>query len=203
MSLIGLLTSNPLFALLLIGCLILALSFHEFAHAYVAYKLGDDTPYLQGRVTLNPLAHLDPIGTLLLLVAGFGWGKPVITNPYNLQNYKRDVALISFAGPAVNFLLAIFSSILLNVVFTQFGPISSFLSLFAYFNILLGVFNLLPIAPLDGFKVVMGVLPDSLVPQWMQLERFGLFILLGLLLTDAIPVIISPVISAISNLLML
>jgi len=105
--LLELLFSNPLIFILVAAALILSISVHEFAHAYVADKLGDPTPRYLGRVTLNPKAHLDPIGTLLLVVAGFGWGKPVPFNPNNLSNPKRDAALISFAGPLSNFFMAI------------------------------------------------------------------------------------------------
>jgi len=172
----------------------ISISIHEFAHAKVADLLGDNTARLLGRVTLDPRAHLDPVGSLLLLFAGFGWGKPVPFNPINLQNPKRDSALIALAGPMSNFLLAGILSILVS-----FTGSDSFIGAFLYFtifyNIVLGVFNLLPIHPLDGFKVVGGLLPSNLYIQWMQIAPFGIYFLLILVVTGATDVVISPLIN--------
>ncbi len=200
MRLIGLLFQEPLVFLFVAVALILSLSIHEFAHAYVAQKLGDDTAYYLGRVTLNPLSHLDPIGTLLLLIAGFGWGKPVPFNPYNLKNPKRDSAIISFAGPLSNFSLALILTVLYHVL-----PSSPLLNGFLYttilYNIALGVFNLIPIHPLDGFKVFNGILPDELSEQWIQTAPYGMFILLFLVFTGFVGNIIGPVIYFVLTLL--
>jgi len=170
-------------ALLLAIALLFSLSFHEAAHAFVADKLGDPTAKMLGRLTLNPLAHLDPMGTLLLLFAGIGWGKPVPFNPTYLKNPKRDSALISFAGPFSNFLLATLFSLLI-----RFSGTSGFLGIFMYYmvfyNLLLGVFNLIPVHPLDGFKVVNGFLPENLSYQWLQIAPYGIWILLLLILTN-------------------
>jgi len=192
--LISLLLQQPLVFLLVVGALIISISIHEFAHAKVADILGDNTARLLGRVTLDPRAHLDPVGSLLLLFAGFGWGKPVPFNPINLQNPKRDSALIAFAGPMSNFLLAGALSILV-----RFTGSDSFMGAFLYFtifyNIVLGVFNLLPIHPLDGFKVVGGFLPPNLYIQWMQFAPYGIYFLLFLVVTGATDVVISPLIN--------
>lgn len=179
--------------MLVAAALIISISIHEFAHAYVAQRLGDDTAYLMGRVTLNPASHLDPVGTVLLLVAGFGWGRPVPFNPYNLENPKRDSALISLAGPASNFTLAIVLALLFRVL-----PQSELLAAFLYttilYNTALGIFNLIPINPLDGFKVFNGLLPDSLSEQWVETAPYGMYILLFLVFTGMIGRIIQPLI---------
>ncbi len=200
MLLIELLFVNPWAFVLIALALIVSLSIHEFAHAIVADKLGDDTPRLLGRVTLNPKAHLDPIGSLLLLFAGFGWGKPVPFNPINLSNPKRDSALIAFAGPLSNFLMAISLSLVLNII-SENSIIGTFLFFTIFYNVVLGVFNLLPVHPLDGFKVVAGLLPTNLYLQWMQMQRYGIFILLLLVVTGTISVVIMPLIDSVLALL--
>jgi Zn-dependent protease len=154
--------------------LLLAVTFHEAAHAFVADRLGDPTPRYQGRLTLNPLAHLDPIGTALFLVARFGWGKPVVFNPLALKNPVVGAALISLAGPLTNFLIALLFGSLIRL---RIEPIELWVQI-AFINILLGIFNLIPIAPLDGEKVLTWFIPPSLRPQWLQLQSFGLFILI-------------------------
>ncbi|KKS20906.1 MAG: Peptidase M50 [candidate division WWE3 bacterium GW2011_GWC1_41_7] len=183
MTPIQLLTQNPAAFVLLAISLIICISIHEFAHAYSSFKLGDPTAKSLGRVTLNPLAHLDPVGTLLLLIAGFGWGKPVPFDPSYLKNPKRDAALISLAGPMSNFLLAIVLTIILKA-FGSLGALNTLVFMVIYFNLILGFFNLIPIHPLDGFKVVNGLLPDNLSVQWIQMAPYGIFILLFLILTN-------------------
>lgn len=185
---------------MLVLALIVSVSIHEFAHAYVSDKLGDNTARLLGRVTLDPRAHLDPLGSIMLLLAGFGWGKPVPFNPINLRNPKRDAAIISFAGPLSNFILA---GILAGALYFV-GPnniVGSFLYLTVFYNIVLGVFNLLPFHPLDGFKVVAGLLPTGLYMQWMQIQPYGIYILLLLILTGATNVVITPLINFLTHLL--
>jgi Zn-dependent protease len=181
--LLSLLFSQPLTFVLIAVALVLSLSFHEAAHAFVADRLGDPTAKMLGRLTLNPLAHLDPMGTFLLLFAGIGWGKPVPFNPTYLKNPKRDSALISFAGPFSNFLLAIIFAILFKLVGTT-GIVGTFLYFMVLYNLLLGFFNLIPLHPLDGFKVVNGFLPESLSYQWLQIAPYGIWILLLLVLTN-------------------
>src|SRR3989344_6794656 len=153
---------NPLLGLTWLLGLILAIPIHEFAHALVANRLGDPPPRLQGRLTLNPLALLDPVGTLMLLLVKIGWGKPVQFDPYNLANPKRDTAIISFAGPLSNLLLASLLAIVLRFVTNPFSPAYSLANIippFIFLNVVLAIFNLVPIHPLDGGKILVGLLP--------------------------------------------
>lgn len=212
--------NNPLgFVFWVIGLLV-AITVHEFSHAYAADRLGDPTPRVMGRLTLNPLAHLDPIGTIMLLLVRFGWGKPVVFDPYNLRNPRRDGAIISIAGPVSNFLTAGVCAMLVRLLFTLRLPLlsSSFLGIFVYLilgvlqpiiilNVMLGVFDLIPINPLDGFKIVEGILPDEYARQWKELEGYGFIFLLFLILpifggVSPINRVISPVIDFILNILL-
>ncbi len=188
--LISLLFRDPFAFVTLALSLIISISIHEFAHAFIAYKLGDPTAKVLGRVTLNPKAHLDPLGTLLLFVAGFGWGRPVPFDPSYLKNPKRDSALISFAGPASNFLLAAALAFVIRLL--PGGVLGQVLYLVVYYNLILGFFNLIPIHPLDGFKVVHGILPQSLSAQWLQMAPYGIWILLLLVFTRTVGAIVQP-----------
>ena len=162
----------------LIISLLLAVSFHEAAHAWTADRLGDPTAKHAGRLTLNPLAHLDPIGTIALIVAHIGWGKPVPVNPNNLKHPSRDNFLIALSGPAVNLILAIIAALLLRLLVNL--PLArDFFSEFIILNIFLMVFNLLPIPPLDGSKVWHLILSDE---SYYTLEQMGPFILLAVLI---------------------
>lgn len=187
--------------------LIAGITIHEFAHALVAYRLGDPTAKLAGRLTLNPTAHLDPIGTVALLFLGFGWGKPTPFDPFNLRSIKRDSALISVAGALSNFLLAFLIAIPYLISYytgnlnSTINTVYFYLSPIIFFNVILGVFNLIPIAPLDGFKVLAGLLPRNWYEDFMQTERFGIFILLFLLISGFISRIIFPVVSTLFGLL--
>lgn len=200
---ISLLTTNPGLFISYLIALLIAITVHEFSHAYVAERLGDPTPRLQGRVSLNPLSHLDPFGILFLLFFGFGWGKPVQFDPFNLKEPRRDAALISLAGPGANFVLAIILSFILRIV-----PDSSFqiLAPIIYINVLLGVFNFLPVAPLDGFKIVGGLLSSQKARDWYSLERYGIIFLLLLLLpvggSNMLANIIHPIINFMMGLLL-
>lgn len=187
---LDLLSSNPLGFIILIGCLIISIGIHEFFHAFTAYKLGDSTPKLQGRVTLNPFAHIDPLGLLLVVIAGFGWGKPVEFDIYNLRNPKRDVLLIALAGPLSNIVLAF-----LIHVYGSFYGLDAVLNQLLYLNLVLAAFNLIPIAPLDGFNIVTGLLPYDVAYKWRDLEPYGIFILLFLVIFDGTKYIIYPAIS--------
>lgn len=177
--------------------LVIAITIHEFAHAYVADRLGDPTPRLQGRLTLNPLAHLDPLGTVMLFLVRFGWGKPVEFDPFNLRSPRRDSALISLAGPASNLISASIASIFLRLLpplsywSIVHGPTTtmimgklflSFLQSFVVLNVILAIFNLVPVHPLDGFKIVGGLLSKDGAREWYKLERYGIFILILLFL---------------------
>lgn len=167
--------------------LVIAITVHEFSHALAADSLGDPTAKLQGRLTLNPLAHLDLFGTLLLLFAGFGWGKPVPFNPYNLRNRKFGPALISLAGPASNLVLVIVFSLILKFLYPLTG-LGSDNALFYFFytliliNAILMAFNLIPIPPLDGSKLLFAILPDSMDNIKETLQRYGFMILIFLVI---------------------
>ena len=201
------LISNPakLWELVLtVPGVIIALTFHEFAHAYIADKLGDDTPRMQGRLNLNPLTHMDPIGTILLLTAGFGWGKPVEINP---RNFNRDMslskaeALVAFAGPAMNFILA-FIFLIISYVFVTFNIIKNMeisiivnmiLILTVMTNIGLGIFNLIPLPPLDGSKILMHFLPYN-GKRWFESKQMIFYIIFIVIwIAGLAPVIIQPV----------
>lgn len=172
--------TNPLFFIVNLIALVLAITVHEFAHAITADKLGDPTPRIQKRITLNPLAHLDVYGTLFLLLFGFGWGKPVEFDWFNLKNPRRDAALISIAGPVSNFILAILCAVILRL--SLLGTASVFLIPIITMNLILGVFNLIPIHPLDGFKIVSGLLPREQAVEWEKLARYGFIFLLFLII---------------------
>lgn len=207
MLILRLLKQDPILALAFIIGLVFAISIHEFAHALIAYRLGDPTAKLAGRLTLNPASHLDPIGTLALLLVGIGWGKPTPFDPFNLRNVKRDSALISVAGVASNFLLATILSLPYLIAYLtgnlnfQIQTLYENLAVVIWINLILGVFNLIPVSPLDGFKVLAGLLPRDWYRDFVQTERYGIFILLLLLLTGVLGRIIFPIVSSLFNLL--
>jgi Zn-dependent protease len=181
-----------------IVALIVALSIHEFAHAVAAYQLGDTTAARSGRLTLNPLAHLDPIGSLMMLTVGFGWAKPVPVNPANLRGDKlRSMGITAAAGPISNVLQAFVFALPIRFGLVDFdwgvlfpGAIGSdtwlpsialILSLLVWMNLLLAVFNLIPLGPLDGMKVLLGILPSELSYRLEPLARYGSLLLLALM----------------------
>lgn len=166
-----------LLTVFLILSLLIAVSFHEAAHAFVADRLGDSTAKMNGRLTLNPLAHLDPIGTLALIFIHIGWGKPVPVDLRNLRHPSRDNFLIALSGPAVNLALALISAVILHF-FAKFQIVNDFFSTFIALNIILMLFNLLPIPPLDGSKIWHLILSDE---NYYALEQMGPFILLSVL----------------------
>lgn len=205
------LLSNPILFLAWALALIVAITVHEFAHAWMAEKLGDPTPRLQGRLTLNPLAHLDPLGTLMLLLVRFGWGKPVQFDPFNLKNPKRDSALISLAGPASNLILAGVLSILLRLFSSPFSSLyflTGILLPIIILNVMLAVFNLIPIHPLDGGKIIVGLLPDEDAHRVDSfLHQYGLILLMFMILPlwngrSPIFFLINPVINFIFSILL-
>ncbi len=180
--------------------MLLALSVHEAAHAYVAYKLGDHTAKAAGRLTLNPIAHLDPMGTILFLLVGFGWGKPVPVNPHFFKNPERDNALTALAGPVSNLLLATIAFLALKFIL-QMTPgsvlallqshthpniflafLCDFLLKFIFVNLGLMAFNLLPVAPLDGSKILSYFIPLRFQDAYDQYMEYGPYVLLTLLL---------------------
>lgn len=167
--------------------LVIAFSVHEFAHAWTADQLGDDTPRLQGRLTLNPLSHLDPLGSIMLLIAGFGWAKPVLVNPYALRRRTpAGMMIVAVAGPFSNLLLAILAAIPFRAGLLSPSFSGSFLSLlfleFIWINLILLFFNLIPIFPLDGEKVAEYFLPPNGQDFLYRLRPYGMYILMGLIL---------------------
>ena len=205
---LGLLQNDLQMGVILIITLIFSLSFHEFAHAYVAHRLGDNTSAYQGRLTLNPLAHLDPIGSLMLLLVGFGYAKPVPVNPVNLSNPREDMMKIAFAGPASNLLLCFISCIMIRLLGSntfdyvgysmQLSSIGLMLYIFAIINMTLAIFNMIPIHPLDGGQIFGGYL-DRINPEFsFKLRSEGPKILFAVIIIgyltgfSIIGIIISP-----------
>ena len=176
--------------------LILAMTVHEYAHARVAVELGDITPRVMGRLTLNPKAHIDPIGLLCLFLVHFGWAKPVSINPRNFKNPRRDDILVSLAGPFANLLLAFLSLVVLLVYSKMGGNMTQGMSLvfrlIIEYNIGFAIFNLLPIPPLDGSHVLMQILPRDLAYKLEGLEKYSFIILIIFLMTPILSMILIP-----------
>jgi len=192
---------------------VLLLSFmtHELAHAFTAYRCGDNTAKEMGRISFNPIRHIDPIGAILLLAVGFGWAKPVPINPDNFRKKKAGIILTSLAGPLSNILLAIiFSSAYVIFMSNAVSPYAqmtdaqmvarNLLIQFYVINITLAAFNLIPIPPLDGSKVVFSLLPDRIYYGYiLRYERYGMFLLIGLSITGILSTILTPVINYVSD----
>jgi Zn-dependent protease len=184
--------------LIRIPAILLALTIHELSHAVAACKLGDPTARDQGRLTLNPLAHLDVLGTIMLLTGLFGWAKPVPVNPYNLRNPKRDLMLISFAGPLSNIVQALCCGFIIRAIMASapanpelvetplFRYLLLFLILAFWINSGLAFFNLLPLYPLDGSKILAWFLPDKHVESYMRATRYAMPIIFGLVIIGAL-----------------
>ena len=193
MSLTGLLISVP--------AILIAITIHEFSHGLAAHILGDPTPQRQGRLTLNPLPHLDPLGTLMLLVARFGWAKPVEVNPYYFKgNRQRGMLLVAMAGPLSNMVVALVGAVLYNLFGTA-GYLGSFLGTLLSINVYLALFNLIPVPPLDGSKILAGLLPDKGAAFIYSLEQFGPLLLLLLIFTNMTGKIIMPLYNVIFSLM--
>ncbi len=182
MGLLRLLLNDPVTFILLSIPLLYSIILHELAHGWVAYKMGDPTAKLLGRLSLNPLKHLDPIGTLMLFVVGFGWAKPVPVNFNNLHGSRKGIVFVSAAGIVANTFLA-FMAFFLNRLLTPSpgGGLATLLYYMAQINIMLAAFNLIPIPPLDGSKILMGVTSGSFQRFLLGLDRYGFFIVIGLL----------------------
>jgi Zn-dependent protease len=189
MNLLSLLAQEPVLFFILVAALILSLSTHEFAHALAANLLGDTTAERAGRLTLNPLAHLDPLGFLAILTVGFGWAKPVPFNPYNLRDQKWGPALVGLAGPASNFVFGTLCALLVGLFLPSLGISNLLILALSYLGLLnygLMIFNAIPLAPLDGSKLLDVFLAHPKYASWrMWLEARGPSLLLMLVLADA------------------
>lgn len=181
------LLENPLDLVYFAGALLLAITVHEFSHAWVANYLGDPTAKRAGRVTLNPLAHLDPLGTIMLLLVRFGWGKPVPINPNNFKNPRLGSALTALAGPISNFLLANLLALVYRLASLNGTAAGTFIVLAIYLNLVLMVFNLLPVPPLDGSKFFALFFP---VLENRKFDLYGPFILIAFILVGGVTFII-------------
>lgn len=195
--------------------LLFSLTFHEFAHGFVAYRLGDPTAKDLGRLTLNPLKHLDPLGTLAFFIIKFGWAKPVPVNPNYFKNPKKDMLWVALAGPATNLALAVGSAIMtkgLWILATALPysataeailvPLNHMLVASVWINLVLCIFNFLPIPPLDGSRILVGLLPNDLALSYMRVERFGFIIIMVLAFSGLLSKVIVPVISFANSLLL-
>lgn len=183
--------------------ILLAITFHETAHGYVAYRLGDPTAKNQGRLTLNPVAHLDPVGALMMFVAGFGWAKPVPVNPFYFNGDRtKGLMLVSVAGPVTNLLLS-FASYFIYVAGKGFGTVpfvNVFLTQMILLNIYLAIFNLIPVPPLDGSKILAGFLPKAMAYKYLTtVEKYGFVILLILIVFNITDMILVPVANIVLN----
>jgi len=196
---------------ILSGCFVVFICspIHELAHGFVAYKLGDNTAKNQGRLTFNPIAHIDIIGMIMILLFGFGFAKPVPVSMRNLKKPKRDMALVALAGPLANIILAFISIFLmyaLNAVIgsTTIGKVLLLFFLYSgYINVALAAFNLIPLPPLDGSKVLAAFLPDKAYYKYMQFERYAMIALLALIATGALDKILDKISGALMTVISL
>ena len=202
---LNLLAQNPIAFLIFMVGLLLSITIHEFSHCFVTDKLGDPTPRIKGRLTLNPLAHLDPIGTLAIILTGFGWGKPAPYDPYNLKEPVRDAALIAAAGPASNLLIATLFSILVKLGIGDINILSIASGLITI-NLSLALFNLLPVYPLDGGKIMRAILPHQASLEYEDImERYGTMILIMMIFPwvggqSAASALLTPIISILKRI---
>ena len=208
---LGQLFTNPFGLLIWIIALLVAITVHEFAHAWSADRLGDPTARLAGRITLNPIAHLDPLGTIMLIIARIGWGKPVPVDPFNFRHPRRDMAITSFAGPAANLILAAILAVIIRILAFTPGTAALIFSVIAQpiivLSIILAIFNLLPVHPLDGSKVLVGLLPQDPAEDYDRFShQYGIFILIFLIFpffgAPLIARIIFPIVNLILSLLL-
>lgn len=191
--------------LLSLPAVLWAITFHEFCHGYMAYKLGDPTAERAGRLSMNPLHHLDPVGALMLLLFRFGWAKPVPIDPRYFKRPRRDMFLVSIAGVSGNFLTAVVVGLLVHLFPEQLlanVALRQLILLMIIINISFGVFNLIPIPPLDGSKLLYLALPSSLLGKYYWLEQYGFFILMILVATGAIQTIMGPAVNFLLRLIL-
>lgn len=200
--------------ILLAPPILLALTLHEYAHGYVAYRFGDPTAKAAGRLTLNPISHLDPIGTLAFFLINIGWAKPVPVNGAYFKNPKKDMLWVALAGPVTNLILAIVSAIVAKLLFQLtlilpysvvaeaiIVPFLEMLKASIWINLVLCIFNFLPIPPLDGSRILMGMLPDSMARTYASFERYGFVLILILAFTGILSKLIFPIIYFAGNIL--
>ncbi|MFH1213949.1 MAG: site-2 protease family protein [Candidatus Neomarinimicrobiota bacterium] len=200
---------------LLIPPILLALTFHEYMHGWAAYKYGDPTAKMAGRLTMNPIAHLDPIGTLMLFLVHFGWARPVPVDPRYFRNPKRDMLVVALAGPVANMILALLSGLIVRLFragYMNFLPLNiiqpayTMIILSLQINLALAIFNLLPVPPLDGSKVLFGLVPHRYEYQVEWLERYGGYFLMAIIVIGMVTNIsvlgffINPFVNYFSNL---
>ncbi len=195
--------------------ILLALTLHEFAHGYVAYRLGDPTAKTSGRLTLNPISHLDPFGTLAFFLINIGWAKPVPVNGAYFRNPRKDMLWVALAGPVTNLVLAIASALVAKFLYQMLYilpdsgiisaiivPLFEMIKASIWINLVLCIFNFLPIPPLDGSRILMGLLPDKMAETFSSFERYGFVLILILAFTGILSKMIFPVIQFAGNLLL-
>ncbi|MDO4518069.1 MAG: site-2 protease family protein [Bacillota bacterium] len=199
--------------IMIIPGIVIGLSMHEFAHAFVAHKLGDNTPMLQGRVTINPAAHIDIIGLIALFFCGFGWGRPVEINPFNFRNRRRDQLLVSLAGVVMNLIMAILFVVVIKVLLVTSGAavfngstmgqgVMMMLYYIVQINLVLMIFNLIPCPPLDGFNILAQIGGFGQTDLYWKLYNYGNWLLIALIVFNITSMIISPCVSFFMNLFM-
>lgn len=191
-----------------IPAVLIAIVLHEWAHGFISYKLGDPSPKVEGRLSLNPLKHLDPVGTLCLLFFRFGWAKPVRVNPNYYKDRKMGMMWTALAGPIMNFIIS-FLTILIVIIILKLFPnfiltdlgyyVYNVLLVTSFLSISLGVFNLIPIPPLDGSKILFAILPEDMYFAYMKYERYGMILLVILLYSGVFSMILSPLTTGIYN----
>lgn len=191
-----------------IPAVLIAIVLHEWAHGFISYKLGDPSPKAEGRLSLNPLKHLDPVGTLCLLFFRFGWAKPVQVNPNYYKDRKMGMMWTALAGPIMNFFIS-FMTILIVIIILKLFPnfiltdlgyyVYNVLLVTSFLSISLGVFNLIPIPPLDGSKILFAILPEDMYFAYMKYERYGMILLVILLYSGVFSMILSPLTTGIYN----
>jgi Zn-dependent protease len=177
------------YLLILIPVLLVSMMLHELAHGFVAYKLGDPTAKMRGRLSVNPIRHLDPVGTAMFIITYlfsgfmFGWAKPIPVSPYYFRNRQRGMAIVGIVGPIVNLIIAIIFLLVINWVTPEFGSRTwDILFLIFQINLVLGLFNLIPIPPLDGSRVLGGFLPRGMYEKWVAVDRYGMLLVVVLII---------------------
>ena len=196
--------------ILMLPGIIIGLSFHEFAHAWVSDRLGDPTPRRDGRVTINPLAHIDWLGFAALLLVGFGWGKPVMIDPRYYKNRRRDEFLVAIAGVTMNLIIAVVLSIPVRMMMKHYGagvPSDLMYNIFqilyyaVFINVVLMIFNLLPVPPLDGWNILTQLFKLDQYDWWYKVYRYGTYILLALIIFNVTDLVLTPLVNAVMKLL--